>query len=244
MSRRSKLAIALAVIGTILVMIGCIKARRGVLTVRKMRTDIAVSKVDESNPGFPTTDSSAPVGGQGSTIEEKIETKEFMTMHKMIDLMKAQVEASSSQALVAELQTLGLEPRPTFTNSDSAGRITVVSTQESVDPNTRYFWAQFRGSNDGAEEFMQIMTFEFRPGPTAMDEAQAMVKKIFALERAPDYSSAVAVSWDINEFYEVLINTINEAHLKNGVMDRQYTTEDLGVIQVTVQVKVDDGHDH
>lgn len=235
-------ALGLALVGLIAVMIGCRGAKS-----KKFSTSMQ-PQLQTSASGAETTGRTYSTGAERSNesldvpLNRRVELSEFKAARDMMSMIREQMYAPSSERLLREMSSLGLNPMPSTSEGIPGDRRTVLRATESLDINTRHLAAQFRMGTKG--EFLHSMSFEFRPGPEAMQEAEAVAREIFGIKIEPDDKDGDHYRiWKLDGGYEILINKITEKYFSIEMPDRVYTIDDLGVIQITVQRNAEREHD-
>lgn len=173
-------------------------------------------------------------------------SEEVRALRAMVELVReaAQPETSIEQTIL-KLREFGVEPDIFENNNPDTGSLYIVRTKNPF-RGTRYFHAQYFGG-EGAAPFLQHVSFEFRPGPSAMREAIAAVEDAFPKLGKPTENSADFRQYAVGDDYIVWIKKMNAEDLQDDAFNA-YDASDLGTIQVTVELEIheDDqgGHEH
>jgi hypothetical protein len=147
--------------------------------------------------------------------------------------------------LVRDLQLAGLKPVVTQNFNPDTGKMLIIRTGEAL-PGTRYFHAQFF-EDENKQPYLQHMSFEFRPGPDAMDKAVKAVEAQFAGLGKPSIKNDGYVQWQIKNDYIVWVKRMSAEDLKNDPFNA-YTKADAGTVRLVVDEEIhghdDDSHVH
>lgn len=137
--------------------------------------------------------------------------------------------------LVEFLRTSRQEPVVTVDENAETGRMTIVRTKAPF-PGTRYFHAQYF-SDENEQPFVQHMSFEYRPGAKAFDEAQSAVKGSFGNLGKPTFQNRDFVQWSVGEGYVVWIKRMGRRDLEDDPFNA-YTPNDIGTIRVAIELDI------
>ncbi len=141
---------------------------------------------------------------------------------------------ASVRDLVDYLEGTAQRPIATHNRNPYTGEMAIVRTEQPL-PGTRYFHAQYFSAEDGSS-FVQHMSFEFKPGPNAMDEAVLAVQKSFSVStpsiRRNDYAQ-----WPFKTGYILWVKKLAAEDLKDDPFNA-YTTADVGTIRVAIELEV------
>lgn len=136
------------------------------------------------------------------------------------------------------------EPFIVRDENPDTGEMAIVRTKIPL-PGTRYFHAQFM-SDENKQGFVQHMSFEYRPGPTAMRDAVAAVEKMFPQLPAPQVRKDDFVRWNIDRNYIVWVKKMGAEDLQDDPFNA-YSAEDVGTVRVAIEQEIhgaDDQHSH
>ncbi len=136
--------------------------------------------------------------------------------------------------LVDYLESNRQEPLTTRNSNPYTGEMAIVRTQSPL-PGTRYFHAQYFNGEDG-EAFVQHMSFEYKPGPSAMADAVAAVQRAFSLG-SPEAEHEGYVQWALKNGYIIWVKKMAPEDLKDDPFNA-YTAEDAGTIRVAIEAEV------
>src|SRR5262249_17998282 len=129
--------------------------------------------------------------------------------------------------LLDYLSTQHMQPYLARTSNPYTGELTIARTQNPM-PGTRYFYAQYAGS--GQDRILEHMSFEFAPGPSAMNDAMAAVKQSFQTS-VPIHESEDFKEWDAGNGYVVWIKKQKADDLRDHPFNA-YDKDDVGTVLV------------
>lgn len=163
-----------------------------------------------------------------------IPNEELASLENLSSVL-AQADQSSLTNLLEQLQKSGQQPLLVRDANPDSGEMFIVRTKSPL-PGTRYFHAQYFTGEDG-QRFVQHMSFEFKPGPDAMEAAIATVEKSFTnltrpIAKRPDY-----VKWGMNDKYIVWVKKMTADELKDDPFN-SYSLNDEGTIRVAVELEI------
>ncbi|MGE0528310.1 MAG: hypothetical protein AB7G93_01690 [Bdellovibrionales bacterium] len=141
---------------------------------------------------------------------------------------------ASLQDLVKDLENRRQEPLVSRNANAYTGEMAIVRTKNPL-PGTRYFHAQYFSGAEG-KGFVQHMSFEFRPGPSAMTEAVQAVRSAFTFG-APKVQRADYVQWALDSGYIVWIKKMGTEDLRDNPFNA-YTSNDVGTIRVAIEAEI------
>jgi hypothetical protein len=130
------------------------------------------------------------------------------------------------------------QPVVTQNFNPDTGKMLIVRTGEAL-PGTRYFHAQFF-EDENKQPYLQHMSFEFRPGPDAMDKAVKAVESQFPGLGKPSIKNADYIQWQTKNDYIVWVKRMSAEDLKDDPFNA-HTKADAGTIKAAVEQEV---HDH
>lgn len=150
---------------------------------------------------------------------------------------------ASMDRLIEILSSNDLSPKVTENTNPYTGNMYTVRTNYAL-PGTRYFHAQYF-SNEGETPFIQHMSFEFRPGDMAMKEAVEALRKSFGNLGKPVQQKQDFLEWRWREDYILWVRRLNQEDLKGHPINA-YSPDDVGTIQVALELDLtgDHGHHH
>lgn len=146
------------------------------------------------------------------------------------------------QDLTRQLEQKGLRPEVRVDENPYTGRLNVVRTR-SVLPGTRNFHAQYFDDVDGSE-YIQHMSFEFRPSEQSFAAVEATLLNEFGSENMElSYQNEHFRSWRTGEGYILWMKQLQDSDIEDMKADpfNVYTMEDVGVIRVALELDI---HDH
>lgn len=148
--------------------------------------------------------------------------------------------------LVQYLESSQQEPQVARNSNPDTGEMVIVRTRNPL-PGTRYFHAQYF-SDENQQSFVQHMSFEFKPSPTALNEAVETLQKNFPDLPAPKTRNADFVQWSVPGGYVLWVKKMTAEELKDDPFNA-YTSDDVGTVRVAVEREIhgdgdDDDHHH
>ena len=136
--------------------------------------------------------------------------------------------------LVSELERTQQAPIVTRDANAYTGEMAIVRTKNPL-PGTRYFHAQYF-ADEHNEPFVQHMSFEFKPGPSAMADALDAVKKSFPQLGSPTETRGDFVEWAIDEHHILWVKKMAQDDLKENPFNA-YSSNDVGTIRVAYETE-------
>ena len=152
-------------------------------------------------------------------------------------LSRYTVSGESLADLIAHLKELGQNPFLAKDKNPYTGEMTIVRTASPL-VGTRYFHAQYFAGDEG-EPFVQHMSFEFKPGPTAMNDAVSIVEQAFANLGQPTFQNDFYVQWNLGGDHIVWVKKLAATDLQDDPFNA-YSAEDVGTIRVAVELEIHD----
>lgn len=143
-------------------------------------------------------------------------------------------------ALIEYLKKSGEEPFIAKDANPDTGEMIIVRTKAPL-PGTRYFHAQYFTSETG-RPMAQHISFEYKPGPTAMKDAASAVEKAFTNLSRPRIERPDFVQWDLDEDHIVWIKKMGEDDLRDDPFNA-YTAADTGTVRVAIELEIHDKED-
>ncbi len=144
---------------------------------------------------------------------------------------------SQLKDLVYFLQNERQEPLVAHDNNPFTGEMAIVRTRKPL-PGTRYFHAQYF-SDEAGVGFVQHMSFEFKPGPTAMNEAISAVQDAFHLS-SPESARDGYAKWKLDDQRILWIKRLEGDELRDDPFNA-YGPGDNGTIRVAIEVEIHPG---
>lgn len=165
----------------------------------------------------------------------KPSAQDVANLQRMVLLFKDYARPGTSvQKLIEALKSEKQEPFLVKDANPYTGEIQVVRTKSPF-PGTRYFHAQFLTTNEGVQ-FVQHMSFEFRPGQGAFEQAVSAVQSAFEVNQ-PDQVYPDFQAWNVGQSGYVVWCK------KMGVKDlgpdpfNAYTAADKGTIRCALEIR-------
>lgn len=197
-----------------------------------------------TNSGSPTTDSrSAGPTLSNATVDQdfsgpidfKNRRPEIRSLHIMTNLLAHALQPGFSlEDVVRTLRTNNQDPKVTTDNNGVTGDMTVIRTGNPYS-GLRYFHAQYFSNGDGSQ-FVQHMSFEFRPGAQAMSEAIESIKKNFPGLGKPLYSEVNTVRWALPDGYMIEATRLDAEDIRQDDPYNTYDAADVGTIWIALQL--------
>lgn len=142
------------------------------------------------------------------------------------------------EELLSYLKNSGQDPMLTRDKNPYTGDMMIVRTNNPI-PGTRYFHAQYFQDASG-EPFVQHMSFEYKPGPTALADALTAIKNTFSNLSDPTVQSADYVQWKLDDDYILWIKKLGPEDLKDDPFNA-YGPQDVGTVRVAVELEIHGG---
>lgn len=133
-----------------------------------------------------------------------------------------------------ELKDLGLAPKITTNENPDTGTMKVLRSQNSI-PGLRYFHAQI--FNDNGKDFIQHVSFEYRPGEKSFKEVITSLIKTYQLTKAPEVLSANFVMWKIDDSHILWAKKLGKEELINDPI-YPHDESDIGTIKVAIEQEI------
>ena len=177
---------------------------------------------------------STPAALPPARMPASIPTEQKAALESLSTIL-AQADHSSLTQLLEQLQKSGQQPLLARDANPDSGEMFIVRTKSPL-PGTRYFHAQYFTGEDG-QRFVQHMSFEFKPGPDAMEAAIATVEKTFTNLTRPKVKRPDYVKWGMDDKYIVWVKKMTAAELKDDPFN-SYSLDDEGTIRVAVELEI------
>lgn len=198
-----------------------------------------------SPPASAFTRLPGPDDGGTGPVPQGDRAQEIASLESMTKTLAEQVLVHRDvNGLIARLRSSGQQPLVARDRNEFTGEMTIVRTK-SPPAGTRYFHAQYF-SDDKGGSLPQHVSFEFKPGPRAFDDAVAAVKKAFPALGEPEVSKDDFIQWPLKDGYVVWIKKLGAEDVADDTMNPR-SPEDVGTIWVAVELNPHDGetgHDH
>ncbi len=183
---------------------------------------------EESAKPFTTQSNESPHAQVAAKISPEVSLKQMTTT-----LFEAITQEQSYDRLISSLQRERQDPILIKQSNSYTGELNIIRTKSPL-PGTRYFHAQYFTDEKG-ERYAQNITFEYKPGPQAMDEAKRAVQSSFNSIGQPTLNRADFIKWELPSGYNVWIKKLTLEDLSDDPFNA-YSPEDVGTIQVTVEL--------
>lgn len=184
----------------------------------------------------PTSSPQPPPLPEESAAELKKVTTSLQKMTKV--LFQFGTTDQTLEGLINELKNQHQDPIQVRDSNPYTGTLILVRTQSPL-PGTRYFHAQYF-TDENKQSFPQHMSFEFRPGPEAMNQALEAVHEVFPQLEKPTQESADFIQWDLGNGHVLWIKRLDHQDISENPFNA-YTEADIGSIRVAVEQALE-GH--
>lgn len=203
---------------------------------------------------------SKKVESHGSEYSKKVESKSDYQVAKveiptdshgqsLVDYAGLVSEFGTKNVVVKDivdrLEGLGLTPVVAKNSNESTGSMYTVRTKNSL-PGARYFHAQLFTDENG-KQFVQHMSFEYRPGENAFAEGVATAIREFGLSESPAIKKDGFYSWNTNDGYVIWVKKMSEEDIKDDPFNA-YSKKDIGTIRIAKEIEIhgqgEEDHDH
>lgn len=194
-------------------------------------TDAEKHKVEKISE-MQTPPRSDTLPSEISRAPAKDDQGNLQTMVSMLsEFTKADANISD---LLSHLESAEQKPTVTRDVNSSSGEMHVIRTRKPLS-GTRYFHAQYF-TNDNGEAFVQHMSVEFQPSPTALAEAITAVQKSFNVG-APLVQTASYAKWMLGEGHIIWVKKMELEDLQDDPFNA-YTESDRGTIRLAVEAEI------
>lgn len=175
-----------------------------------------------------------PAQAAGAPSQNLPGSKEEESLKQMVlALSKYSQGGATFDDLIHELQATGQSPFIARDKNEYTGEMNIVRTKSPL-PGTRYFHAQYFTDEKG-ERLLQHMSFEFRPGPKALEAARQAVYSAFPAVGSPTTELEGFMEWKLNDGYTVWIKKMELENLDAHHPFNAYTKNDVGTIRVAIE---------
>lgn len=160
-------------------------------------------------------------------------TPEEESLQKMVTGLAKYYQGPSFDSLIRDLQESGQEPFIARDKNEYTGELSIVRTKSPF-PGTRYFHAQYFTDEKG-DRYLQHMSFEFRPGPKALESARQAVYNAFPGIGSPSKEIEGFMEWKLNTGFTVWIKKMELENLDPQHPFNAYSKKDVGTIRVAIE---------
>ncbi|MGZ5279548.1 MAG: hypothetical protein ACXWC9_06380 [Pseudobdellovibrionaceae bacterium] len=202
-----------------------------------------------------STESLAQLASQSSTNSQKSESPSSadLATAPVLKNEKASLEDMSRTLfqftrpesrlsdLVQYLESSQQQPLVTQNSNPDTGDMVIVRTGNPL-VGTRYFHAQYF-ADENQKGFVQHMSFEFKPGASAMNDAIDAVHKAFPDLPAPKSQNKDFVQWDIPGGYILWVKKMGNEDMQDDPFNA-YSEEDIGTVRVAMELEIHGDQDH
>jgi hypothetical protein len=205
----------------------------------KVKPQAVQSNRDDIKPVLAVTKSSldrqlasSPVKGSRPAFNNS----DVTGLSNMVQMVSQFTQAPNRlEELLRYLKNSGQDPMLTRDNNPYTGDMMIVRTNNPF-PGTRYFHAQYF-QNASGEPFVQHMSFEYKPGSTALADAVTAIKNTFPNLSDPTVQSADYVQWKLDDDYILWIKKLGPEDLKDDPFNA-YAPQDVGTVRVAVELEI------
>lgn len=138
--------------------------------------------------------------------------------------------------LINELKNKQMKPYLMQDTNPDTGTMNVVRTKSTL-PGTRYFHAQVFKDDQG-RDFIQHVSFEFKPGPNSFDAVKAALIKEAGITSAPVIEKDGFVAWSVGP-YSVWAKVQTEEDFKDDPINA-HDKNDVGTIRAAFELEIHD----
>lgn len=178
-----------------------------------------------------------------SGIDFSKKDPEVRSLHIMANLLAQSLQPDIDlDKIVQTLKDLGLEPIVTRDANPYTGSLTMVRTNNPF-RGTRNFHAQYFGEENGANTFIQHMSFEFKPGAQALSDAIEAVRINFpnVKDQEPFQTEQGSLRFILPNGYVVHVKKLTKEDISEPNPFQAYEPGDEGTVRVTLEI--DESHD-
>jgi hypothetical protein len=193
-------------------------------------------------PALTNSSPTAMAATAASTATASLQNRIEDSLNNMTATLYAFAQGHNDiNSLLEYLKSSHQDPFVVDDSNDVTGTMTIVRTNSPL-PGTRYFHAQYF-EDENRQKFVQHMSFEFKPGVHAMEEAMASVEKSFTHLGQPSTRKADFVQWTLPDGYVLWIKKLNARDLADNPFNA-YSRGDVGTIRIAVEQNPEEGHSH
>ncbi len=171
--------------------------------------------------------------GKNKINSNPVYIKSLKTMVQI--LKKASNSVEDLRGLYQALQTSRQEPILAKNKNPYTGEMVVIRTKSPL-PGTRYFHGQFFEASTGGH-YIQHMSFEFKPSPQALGEANAVLLEAFPGLGEPIRQSDSMIVYRLNDKYNLWMKVLGADELQDSPLNA-YGPEDVGSVRVALEMEV------
>ncbi|EQC44262.1 hypothetical protein [Bacteriovorax sp. Seq25_V] len=165
-------------------------------------------------------------------IEDNAQTQSLSsTVNLLAEVNLSQVDLT---AMALSLKDLGLSPKITKSENSDTGAMKVLSSTSSI-PGLRYFHAQV--FNDNGKEFIQHVSFEYRPGEKSFKEVVTSLVKTYGLNKRPEVLSENFVLWKLDNDHILWAKKLGKEELLNDPI-YPHDENDIGTTKVAIEQEI------
>lgn len=181
----------------------------------------------------PSPAAAAPASGQAK------HSSEYRALLAMSHLMALAVKPDTTlEKLVTRLVEYGVEPEISHSTNSETGDQFNLRTKNPF-KGTRNFKALYFGSA-GITPFPQHLSFEFRPGPTAMKDAVSAIEQAFPNTGKAVEENETFRKYKLADDYILWVKKMSSQDLADDP-DIVYDPADAGTIRIAIEPEIHEG---
>ena len=195
-------------------------------------------KAPSGSPGeIPPSSDAKDIAAAAAVLDANFGTpatpEELASLKKMTEILSLAAKPGAREAdLLKALHEGKQDPFVVDDNNPVTGNMDILRTKAPL-PGTRYFHAQYFGDGKN-EKFMQHISFEFKPGPQALQQAIAAAQSAFHVGK-PEQTRDNFYQWTLNDGYCAWVSPLEEKDMQDHPFNA-YSPEDKGSIRVAVEL--------
>ncbi len=174
-------------------------------------------------------------------ISTKLSPDELSSLTNMTQTLFQFTQADAKlQDLIRYLESTGQKPAVVNNSNADTGEMAIVRTGSPL-VGTRYFHAQYF-ADENQKGFVQHMSFEMKPGSKSMEAAVSAVQNNFQNLPDPTTKTPDFMQWNLPGGQILWVKKMAANDLKDNPFNA-YTPDDVGTVQVAVELEIHEGHD-
>jgi len=153
------------------------------------------------------------------------------TIELLSDINLVEVEID---AMALQLKYLGFAPEILTSTNPDTGSMKILKSTKSI-PGLKYFHAQiFENQN---KDFIQHVSFEYRPGERSFKEVVTMLVKTYQLKSRPEILSESFVMWKLDDGHILWAKKQGREEVLNDPI-YPHDERDIGTIKVAIEQEI------
>lgn len=190
----------------------------------------AHSPVKESPASSANSNSiSKANSGPGSSAEKKALDSMSQTLYQFTR------PDSRLADLIQYLDGSRQNPQIARNSNPHTGDMVIVRTRSPLS-GTRYFHAQYF-ADENNKSFIQHISFEYKPSPTAFQEAIQSLKKAFPHLPDPKVQTPDFTQWSLDDGYVLWVKRMKSDELQDDPFNA-YSPDDVGTVRVAMELEI------